>query len=210
MCGRKSIAFPVFRNWPRTRRSLQVVRRESVVRLAVTAPQSLAEVDVLEMRAVAEKVRDDLLLLDSVSQVEIIEAPEYQIDIEIDESTLRKYGLSLQHVASIVRRENLEIPGGTIKGQGQEILLRGENKRLVGQRIAELPLVTDPGGAVLTIGDVGQVKDEFVDKSWLSEVNGRAALVLDVRRTDREDLLKIAAAGSRLRQRSASCPAATN
>ena len=144
---------------------------------------------MLELRAVAERVRDELLQLDSVSQVEIKDAPNYQIDIEIDESALRKYGLSLQQIAAVVRRENLEIPGGTIKGRGQDILLRGENKRLIGQKIAELPVIADPGGAVLTIDDVGDVHDEFVDKSWLSEINGRPALVLDVMRTKSEDLL---------------------
>ena len=170
----------------------QITRRESAINVAVLAPQD-RPVDMLELRAVAERVRDDLLQLDRVSQVEIKDAPEYQIDIEIDERTLRKYGLSLQQVAAMVRRENLEVPGGTIKGDGQEILLRGENKRLVGQKIAELPLIRRPGGVVLTIDDVGQVKDDFTDKSWLSEINGQPALVLDVQRTRTEDLLAMTA-----------------
>lgn len=169
----------------------QITFRESAIAVAVLTPQDRPDVNVLELRAVAERVRDQLLQLDTVSQVEIKEVPDYQIDVEVDEQTLRKYGLSLQQIAQLIRRENLEIPGGTIKGRGQEILLRGENKRLIGQQIAELPVVTDPGGAVLTIADIAEVKDELADKSWLSEINGRPALVLDVQRTKSEDLLAL-------------------
>jgi hydrophobic/amphiphilic exporter-1 (mainly G- bacteria), HAE1 family len=167
----------------------QITFRESAIALAVLTPLDRPDVNVLELRAVAESVRDQLLQLDSVSQVEVKEVPNYQIDVEVDEATLRKYGLSLQQIAQLIRRENLEVPGGTIKGQGQEILLRGENKRLIGQQIAKLPVITAPGGTVLTLSDIGEVKDELADKSWLSEINGRPALVLDVQRTKNEDLL---------------------
>ncbi|MCA9167875.1 MAG: efflux RND transporter permease subunit, partial [Planctomycetales bacterium] len=171
----------------------QITFRESAIKLAVMAPADRTQDDMLELRSVAEHVRDELLQLKTVAQVEVMDVPEYQIDIEIDESTLRKYGLSLQQVAAIVRRENLEVPGGTIRGKGEEILLRGEDKRLIGLEIAKLPLITDQGGSVLTIGDVGNVRDEFRDKSFLSEVNGRLALVLDIQRTKSEDLLQMAA-----------------
>ena len=47
-------------------------------------------------------------------------------------------------MADIVRRENLELPGGTIRSESGEILLRGKNKQYVGEDIAKLPLVTLP------------------------------------------------------------------
>src|SRR5688572_30865410 len=49
------------------------------------------------------------------SQVSLLGARNYQIDIEIPEVTLRKHGLTLQKVADLVRRENIELPGGVIK-----------------------------------------------------------------------------------------------
>ncbi len=169
----------------------QITLREAAIRVAVMGPADANSYDEVELREVAEGVRDELLELSSVSQVEILGARDYQIDIEIDEPTLRKYGLSLQQVAEIVRRENLEIPGGTMRGEGQEILLRGENKRLVGQQIAELPLITDRGGAVLSVGDLAHVRDGFTDNASVQEVNRRPALVLSVERTLSEDLLAI-------------------
>lgn len=170
----------------------QVTFREAAINVSVIAPDSEDPPNRLELRAVAEQVRDNLLLLPTVSQVNIKGALDYQIDIELDEDTLRKHGLSLPQVAEIVRRENLELPAGKIKSEGQEVLVRGKNKRLIGREIAELPLVTDPGGVVLTIDDLGTVSDEFTDGTAITETNGRPSLFLEVQRTSSEDLLKIA------------------
>ena len=167
----------------------QITMRWPAIKVGVLAPQSEKKVDDLQLRALAEKVRDDLLQLKEVSQIKLEGARDYQIDIEIDENTLRKYGLTLQELAAIVRRENLELPGGTLRAEGQELLLRGKNKQLNGLEIARLPVVSDVGGVVLTLGDLGEVKDEFTDTAAVSEVNGRSALVLAVERTSDEDLL---------------------
>ena len=102
---------------------------------------------------------------------------------------LRKYGLSLRNVADIVRRENLELPGGTIRGESGEILLRGKNKRYVGEEIATLPLVTLPDGLVLTVGDLGTVRDDFADVTATNQINGRQGMVVSIDRSCGEDLL---------------------
>lgn len=170
----------------------QVTFREAAINVSVMAPESDGPVDRLELRTVAEQIRDKLLLLPTVSQVNIKGALDYQIDVEIDEDTLRKHGLSLPQVADIVRRENMELPAGKIKSDGQEVLVRGKNKRLTGREIAKLPLVTDPGGVVLSIADLGTVSDDFTDGTAITETNGRPSLFLEIQRTSNEDLLKIA------------------
>ncbi|MDG2408061.1 MAG: efflux RND transporter permease subunit [Pirellulales bacterium] len=167
----------------------QITMRWPAIKVGVLTPTEQEPVDDLQLRAMAERVRDDLLRLPEVSQVKLLGARDYQIDIEIDEETLRKYGLTLQKLAEIVRRENLELPGGTMRGEGQNVLLRGKNKQLSGPEIARIPVVTDQAGVALTLADLGTVKDEFSDAVMVSEVNGQSALVLGVERTSNEDLL---------------------
>jgi multidrug efflux pump subunit AcrB len=174
----------------------QVTLRTPAIKVGILAPDAGEgeEVSELELRDVAELVRDDLLALPAVSAANLQGAKDYQIDIEISEKTLRKYGLSLQKVAEIVRRENLELPGGTIRSESGEILLRGKNKRYVGTEIAKLPLVTLPDGLVLTVGDLGTVRDEFADVASTNRINGRAGMVVSIDRSSGEDLLAMVAA----------------
>ncbi|MEK6239572.1 MAG: efflux RND transporter permease subunit, partial [Planctomycetales bacterium] len=49
-----------------------------------------------KLREVAEDVRDELLHLPSVTKADLVGARDYQIDVEISEATLRRYGLTLR------------------------------------------------------------------------------------------------------------------
>lgn len=169
----------------------QITFRQVAIEVAVIGPEQLDENSEWELRAVTERIRDELLQLKSVSQANIAGARDYQIDIEIPEATLRKYGLTLRDVAQTVRRENLELPGGKLVTDSQVLLLRGKNKHLIGSEIEKIPLVTESGGVVLTVGDLGRVKDDFTDTTMISEINGKPALSVSVDRTAQEDLLQI-------------------
>ena len=169
----------------------QITLRNEAVKVGIIGPADESLEAEVTLRDLAERVRRQLLLLPSVSQAELFGTKEYQIDIEIPERTLRKYGLTLQDVSRIVRTENIELPGGTMRTDLQEVLLRGKNKKEIGHEIAKIPLVTDPSGVVLTVGDLGSVRDEFADVTALHRVDGKPALVVKVEKTSKEDLLAI-------------------
>lgn len=169
----------------------QITFRIPAIRVGVVADPSNASESDLRIREVAEEIRRELIALPSVSQANIVGEIPYQIDVEISEDTLRKYGLSLKRVAEIIRRENIEIPGGKIQTPSEALLLRGRNKGLRGVDIAKLPLVTSPEGAVLTVGDLANVYDGFEDTASFQRVNGKPALLISVDRTKTEDLLRI-------------------
>ena len=130
--------------------------------------------------------------LTQISAASIVGELDYQIDVEIPEKTLRQYGLTLTEVANRLRQRNLELPGGNIRSDGNTYLLRGKAKRLRGEEIAKIPILTRPGGVVLTVGDLGTVKDEFVDSTSISRINGRPGLAINVNAGKRDDLLSMA------------------
>lgn len=174
--------------------SLATIRRPSI-RVGLLAPvefksedNDLSAEQALLLREIAERVRDDLLAIPTVAAVDYMAARDYQIDIEFPEDTLRSHGLTLRRAAEIIRRENRELPAGAIRSQSQEVLLRGNNRRTRGEDLEELPLVTEPGGGVLTVGDLGSVRDEFTDASALNVINGQPALALSVQRSTSQDL----------------------
>lgn len=170
----------------------QITFRESAIKVAIMGPDARDPDAELRLRDVAESIRDDLLDLGPITQANIQGAKPYQIDVEISEDTLRKHGLTLSAVSQALRRENVELPGGQLRADGQEILLRGKNRREIGEEIKSLPIIAQAGGVVLSVGDLGTVVDQFDDSTIISEVNGRPALVISIDRTSDEDLLDIA------------------
>ena len=167
----------------------QITFRDAAIRIGIVGPDDRSPEAEWKLREVAEEVRDDILGLPSVSSASMMGARPYQIDVEIPEATLRSYGLSLQQVANILRNRNIELPGGQLRADGQEILLRAKNKRRVGEEIGELPLITEAGGVVLTVNDLGTVRDNFQDTTSVSMIDGKPAMVVNVERAKTEDLL---------------------
>ncbi|MCA9260263.1 MAG: efflux RND transporter permease subunit, partial [Planctomycetales bacterium] len=183
-------SFPLLAEDPEVK---QITLRQPAITVGVLAPastgDSIDETLEWQLRETAEGVRDEILRLPHVSQAQISGARDYELDVEISEATLRRYGLTLQRVAEIIRRENLELPAGTIRTESQDILVRGKNKGSVGPEIERIPLVTSESGVVLTVGDLGEVRDHFADVTSFARVNGRPALSIAVERTSTEDLI---------------------
>ena len=170
----------------------QITIRNPVIKVAVIGPDQKGARAERKLRDVTEAVRSDLLRIPSISEANIIGAKNYQIDIEISEQTLRKYGLTLQDVARKIRRENLDLPGGRVKIGSGEVLIRGKAKSNKGIDLEKIPLVTLPDGVVKTVGELGTVRDAFEDVASVSRVNGKPGLVILVERASSEDLLLMA------------------
>lgn len=170
----------------------QVSLRNPAITVGIINHKTEAADAELQLREVTEQVRSDLLQIPQISVAEIEGERNYQIDVEIPEKTLREYGLTLTDVARRIRARNLELPGGNIKDRGETYLLRGKNKGTVGKEIEELPLITQRDGVVLKVGDLGIVKDEFVDTVSISHINGEPGLAISVKAAAGEDLLAMA------------------
>jgi HAE1 family hydrophobic/amphiphilic exporter-1 len=169
----------------------QRIPNSTAIQVGLMGPDSNSIASAIELRRTAERVRDDLLRLESISQVELLGVPEFQIDVELREETLRQYGLTLSDVAQIIREENVEIPGGTLRSASQEILLRGSNRSNIGSEIAQLPIINTPNGLTLRLRDLGTVRDAFSDATAISRINGHPGIAISVNTTQSEDLLKV-------------------
>jgi hydrophobic/amphiphilic exporter-1 (mainly G- bacteria), HAE1 family len=181
-------SFPLLAEDPEVK---QITLRTPAIKVGVIGPEQDDEDGQAErqLREVAELIREEMLRLPAVSQANIEGGKDYQIDVEISEHTLRRHGLSLQGVADILRRENLELPGGTIRTDSQDVLVKGKSKGMVGSEIERIPVLSLPSGANLTVADLGTVRDHFVDVDTYTRVDGRPAMVVSIDRTSTEDLI---------------------
>ena len=69
----------------------QITFRTPAIRVAVIGPDDQSAAATARLREYAEDIRERLIELGSVSQANLLNIKPYQIDVEIDEETLRKY-----------------------------------------------------------------------------------------------------------------------
>lgn len=168
--------------------TLDVERRE-VLKLAVHG-----KVPEFELRNLADEVRDRLLQSPGITQVEIENVPDFEVHIEVPEQALRAHGLTLEGVAERIGASAVEIPGGGVKTAGGEILVRFKDRRDWAREFAAIPLVTTPAGAVLTVGDIAEVREGFEDTEKETSYNGESAVGMSVRRSGDETPIGISEA----------------
>ncbi len=140
----------------------------------------------------AETIEDELRLMDGVAKTGLRGIREYEISIEISESTLRRYGLTLQDIGNAINSFSLDVPAGTVESNQGDILLRIQERRYIGQEFEKIIIRTLPDGSRLYLGDVGKVVDGFEDINLVSRFNGEPAAFIDVARNDTDDTLTVA------------------
>jgi len=147
-----------------------------VHRRRVLEIQLYGDVSEWVLRELAEQVRDSLLQDAGITQVDLAGARQYEVQILIEQDTLRTYGLTLREVANIVRATAIELPGGYIETTGGDVLLRVKDRRDWAHEFAKIPVITTPEGSILYLEDIAQVKDDFEDSDVMASYNGLAAI----------------------------------
>ena len=164
----------------------EVVRKEivrEVVSLAVTSATASED----ELRRTAEDLREQLLLLPHVGIVELIGAREREIQIDLDESKLRSHHLTIAEVVRIVRLASVNVTGGSIRTESGSILMSMMDKRVRGSDFRDIVILSQPNGAIVRLGDIGTVRDGFVDDPLINTVDGVPAVFVHVQAPPRAD-----------------------
>ncbi|WP_027721070.1 efflux RND transporter permease subunit [Maridesulfovibrio zosterae] len=150
-------------------------RKRQVLALMVYGDET-----TLTLRKLAEQVREELINTAGITQVELSDVSGLQVSIEIPQDKLRAYGLTLSDVADELAKTSVELPGGGIKTEGGEILVRFKERRDYAREFARIPIVTGSDGTQVLLEDIANVKEDFQDDDYISLYNGYPAVRLNV------------------------------
>ena len=165
----------------------QRIMEQDVIRVAL-----IGDLDAYALKTIGDSLRNEVSELPGVSHVNLLFAKPYEISIEVSEETLRRHGLTLGQVADAVRRSSLDVPGGSVRTRGGEILLRTKGQAYRGNEFERVAVMTRPDGTTLTLGEIGTVVDGFEPGEVSARANGKPTVVLDIRRVGEEDTIEAA------------------
>ena len=165
----------------------EIDSRRQVIDVAISG-----QTDEGTLKALAERVRDDLAAHPEITQVELVNAPPYEIAIEVSETALRRHGLTFDEVAQAVRRSSLDLPGGSVRADGGEILLRTIGQAYRRVEYEELVVWSRPDGSRLRLGDFATVVDSFAETDQMARFDVEPTVLVSVFRTGDQSALEIA------------------
>ena len=155
-----------------------------------------------ELKLYAEELKDRMQEVDEVSLVEIHGFSDHQLRVELDAAALVRHDLSPAGVADAIRRQSVDLPAGTVEASDREVLVRFVEERETPDTLGELVVLGSDDGAEIRLRDLGRIVDTFQqeeDKATLFEPAGedgrpRRAAIMEVRKTDSQDVIRVAAA----------------
>ena len=151
-----------------------------------------SELSEAELLRGAEALEEALLALPTVSLVSLMGNRDYEVSIEVREEALRRYDLTIAQVANAVRASSLNLSSGELRTEAGDLLLRTNTKRLRGEQFEDIVLRARDDGAILRLGDIAAVRDDFADVDLINQYNGRQSVFVRVQKSEAEDLLTIA------------------
>ncbi len=146
------------------------------------------------LKVLAKEARDDLIALGAISDVQISGARDYELSIEVSSDVLDAYGFSLSQLATIVRRESLELSGGEIETRDGRVLLRTQGRNETSEDFRDIVVLAEADGTEVLLSDIATVTDGFADSDLAATFNGQRAVVVTAYRVGEESVLDVAEA----------------
>jgi HAE1 family hydrophobic/amphiphilic exporter-1 len=154
------------------------------MQIAISSNTSLR--DLTEI--IDKRIKGNIERIKGVGSVTIVGGRERQVRIWLDAGKLRGYGLEGDDVVRTLQIGNIDFPGGTLKSQQEELVVKTEGEVKKVDDFQKL-IISSVQGKPITVGDVAVVEDGEEDAKTYSRLNGKQAVaVLITKRADANEI----------------------
>lgn len=160
-------------------------------RLPVIGVAVYGQGDEAALKRAARDLRDDLLRIPGITDVDLVGVRDDEISVEVRPDRLYEFDVTFEEVAAAVRQTNIDVSGGTLKGERSTITLRTLGEQLRGVDLEEIVVRTNADGRQIRVRDVARVADGFVDVDVENWFNGQRSVNCMVFKTGDQDILQI-------------------
>ena len=154
------------------------------------------QVDEEILKRGIRRIHDDLETLPGMGELLISGVREYEIRVDVSESKLVEYGISLPQISDAIRRWMVDVPGGSVRTNVGNISVRTIGVQERSDAIRDIVVRATTGGQALRVGDLATVQEYYVDQQLESrfstqEKSGTSA-TLTIFRVGDQDAVEIA------------------
>jgi len=160
--------------------------RDEVIRVAVSGDESVSE---RELKRFAEQTRREIAQFSTVPDVELFGVRDEEVSIEVSETALRQYGLTIGDVATSVRRSSVNASSGQVRTDIGNMQLRTRSQADSQADFENIVVRQDANGALIRVKDIADVIDGFEQVNLLATVNGKRTILVQVQSGPNMDIV---------------------
>ncbi len=144
------------------------------------------------MKRAIRRIADDLRSLPGMGDVLISGVRDYEVRVDVSEAALLEHGLSLPQVADAIRDWMADVPGGPVRSNVGTVNVRTLGVLERAEAIRGIVVRATEDGQSLRVGDLAQVREDYVDDQLYRRFNGHPSVSLTVFKTGAQDAVEIA------------------
>ena len=161
-------------------------------KMPVIMVQIWGDVDKQVMKQAIRDVRDDLRTFEEMGSINVGGDINNELSVEIDQDSLVEHGLSITQVAQSISSWMREIPGGTLRSKGGDIVIRTNTPEESSLDLEEIVIRSRHNGETLLLGDIATVQNTLVDIPIAVRFNGYPSMNMFVAKSGDQDIVKMA------------------
>jgi HAE1 family hydrophobic/amphiphilic exporter-1 len=136
-----------------------------------------------ELRQIAdENIKEKIMRVSGVANIEVGGGMERKLLIEIDNSKLVAYNLSILEVIQKINLSNISISAGEIDEKSKNYIIRATGEYTNIEEIANTGIAITPVGSIITIKDIATVRDSFYEPTSFSRLNVQSVVSLYIQK----------------------------
>jgi multidrug efflux pump subunit AcrB len=162
-----------------------------VSQIPIMAVNLSGDFELSQLKKFADDMKDQIESMKEIRRVDLIGAPEREIQVNIDKFKMEAANVTLRDVESAIASQNMTISGGTIKMDGvkRNITISGEYKNPM--ELNRL-LIRSQSGAKVYLSEIledGGVKDTYKEAESYARLNGKNVVTLNIIKRSGENLI---------------------
>jgi len=136
-----------------------------------------------QLREVAEeKIKDKLMRVSGVANVEIGGGRERKLLIEVDNAKLLAYKLPILEVVQKINLSNISISAGEIDESKKSFVIRATGEYHNIDEIQNTAIATTQSGSIIRIKDIATVKDSYYEATSFARLNVKPVVSLYIQK----------------------------
>ena len=145
-----------------------------------------------EIRTFAERVRDDLLRINGITQADLDSVRNYEIAIEASPHRLREFNVTLADLSRAIQGSSADLSAGNVRTDGGDVLIRSKGQAYRRTDFEQIVVKTNSDGSIVRVSDIAVVLDGFEEESLRTRFNGKYSAFVDVSRVGSQSAIEIA------------------
>ncbi|MCW9015932.1 MAG: efflux RND transporter permease subunit, partial [Kangiellaceae bacterium] len=148
---------------------------DPILKLSVSGEMPLAQ-----LRLLSDKdIKETLERIEGVASAKIQGGEEEEIHVNINQGKVAAMGISPQQLSQLLGDSNINRPGGSLKNQQTQLLVRTLNEYDNLQEMRDLR-ITPPGQVSVRLGDVAEVLWASKDREEITRFDGAEGILVSL------------------------------